>query len=166
LLRRLPELSGQPIDLRFLPELSVSRGQLRSGVSGGEAVHAASFIRKREMVLEKELLSNAHELARVFVHELFHFAWARLGNPARRSFESLIEVEIAMGARGELGWSSEMRKAAGVKSREYLCESFCDTAAWLYAGVAKHDEFTLAQRHRVKRARWFRHYYSDRPVSI
>lgn len=129
-------------------------------------MHAASFIRKREMVLERELISDAHEMARVFVHELFHFAWVRLGNQARRSFESLIEAEIAMGARGELGWSSQMRKAAGVKRREYLCESFCDTAAWLYAGIAKHDEFTLAERHRIKRARWFRHYYSDRAVSI
>jgi hypothetical protein len=166
LLRRLPELSGQPIHLRFLPALSVSRGKLRSGASGGAAVHAASFIRKREMVLELELVSEAHEMARVLVHELFHFAWVRLSNQARRSFESLIETEIAMGARGELGWSSEMRKTAGGKRRDYICESFCDTAAWLYAGLAKHDEFTLAKRHRVVRARWFRHYYSGRPVSI
>ena len=27
--------------------------------------------------------------------------------------------------------------------REYCCESFCDTAAWMYSGVERHEEFTL-----------------------
>jgi len=39
--------------------------------------------------------------------------------------------------------------------REYLCESFCDTGAWLYAGVKGHDEYTLAARFRKRRRAWF-----------
>ena len=29
--------------------------------------------------------------------------------------------------------------------RRYACESFCDTAAWHFAGLRQHDEFTLAK---------------------
>jgi hypothetical protein len=39
--------------------------------------------------------------------------------------------------------------------REYCCESFCDTAAWLYSGVQVHSEFTLAGRYRHRRRVWF-----------
>ncbi len=52
------------------------------------------------------------ELARILVHELFHFAWVRLGNPARRSYEALVREEWKRRARGELGWSAESRKRA------------------------------------------------------
>ena len=63
-----------------------------------------------------------------------------------------------------LGWSAEWRKrrltAADRRGRtrrwrEYCCESFCDTAAWLYSGVERHDEFTLAGRCRKTRSQWF-----------
>ena len=40
----------------------------------------------------------------------FTFAWVRLGNPARRSYESLVREEWKHRARGELGWSAESRK--------------------------------------------------------
>ena len=70
-------------------------------------------------------------------------------------------------ARGELGWSAESRKRvlferwrcaqpAPPAWRDYLCESFCDTAAWIYSGVRRHPEYTLAARHRNRRAEWFR----------
>ena len=49
----------------------------------GQPVHAGSFIRKREIVLEPELRADSGELARIFIHELFHFVWIRMGNPAR-----------------------------------------------------------------------------------
>ena len=85
------------------------------------------------------------ELARILTHELFHFAWVRLSNQSRRSYEALVRNEWKRRTRGELGWSAESRKAAlfqgsriaarrGKYWREYLCESFCDTAAWLYSG--------------------------------
>jgi hypothetical protein len=93
---------------------------------------------------------------------LFHFVWLRAGNPVRQSFETLLSGETR---RGELGWSAEWRMGvltpADVQGRsrrwrEYCCESFCDTAAWLYSGVRRHPEFTLAARFRRARRVWFR----------
>ena len=159
-------MEGRSVSLRFLPRLTADRRRLYSDRPHGEPVHAGSFIRKRRIVLDRELERQPKELARILVHELFHFAWVRLGNPARRSYESLVRAEWEWHARGELGWSSEMRKRAllerslrarGVAPwREYVCESFCDTAAWIYSGVRRHPEYTLATRHRNRRAEWFR----------
>ncbi len=116
-------------------------------------------------MLESELLDQPMEFARIFLHELFHFVWLRAGNPLRRSWETLLEGELRRGARGELGWSADGRKrrlgprARASRSRrwrEYACESFCDTAAWLLGGAGEHGEFTLARRFRENRRCWFR----------
>jgi hypothetical protein len=124
------------------------------------ALHAGSFLRERRIVVH----CTRAEFPRIFVHELFHFAWIRLGNPARRAYETILAAECRAGARGELGWSAEWRKLTlrplDVRARtrcwrEYCCESFCDTAAWLYSGVAEHEEFTLARRFRPRRRAWF-----------
>lgn len=119
---------------------------------------AGSFLRKREIVLDAELLENGVERARILVHELFHFVWLRLGNLDRQSWSELLEAEHVARARGELGWSSEWRKCEAREGRlwrEYACESFCDTAAWIYAQIGDHKEFTLAPRWRRKRRVWF-----------
>jgi hypothetical protein len=117
------------------------------------------------IVLDASLLSEAGELARIFVHELFHFVWLRAGNPLRLSYEFLLADEMRAGARGELGWSAECRKRRLTPGdarrrtrrwREYACESFCDSAAWLFAGLRRHDEFTLAARYCGARRRWLR----------
>jgi len=116
-------------------------------------------------------------LARILTHELFHFAWVRLGNPARRSYESLLRREFKQRARGELGWSAESRKdgfshpfglplTASLPWRDYICESFCDTAAWLYSGVHRHNEFTLSARNKKLRAQWFLETFRNRGISI
>ena len=161
--------------MRFRPALSAWRGRLLSGKPRGTSVHAASFLRRRSIVLDAELLEHPGELARIFVHELFHLAWLRLGNPRRRSYEDLIAAEVRRHARGELGWSAERRKLslapadAGSRSRrwrDYVCESFCDTAAWLYAGVGRHPEFTLATSLRKRRRRWFRNVWASSRISI
>ena len=146
---------GAPIGVRFLPELTAHRGKLLSHGDRGQPVLAAAFLRRREIVLDAALLSDGPERARILVHELFHFVWLRLGNASRAGWASLLEAERAAGARGELGWSSEWRKRDGAPWREYACESFCDTAAWIYAGVERHAEFTLAGRWRAHRRRWF-----------
>ena len=143
--------------MEFLPKLTSSRGRLHSGHPRGQAVHAGTFLRKRTIVMDAELMREPAEFQRILIHELFHFVWMRLGNPRRRAWQQLIENELKQGARGELGWSAEWRKLTGRRSgriwREYLAESFCDTAAWFYARQT-HDEFTLAERFRASRARW------------
>lgn len=163
--KRLLGLQGRSVCVRFLPALTADRRRLYSNRPHGQPVHAGSFIRKRQIVLDRELEKQPRELARILVHELFHFAWTRLGNPTRRSYETLVREEWKRRARGELGWSAESRKRMLIRCgppkvgsaawREYVCESFCDTAAWIYSGVRQHPEYTLAARHRNRRARWF-----------
>jgi len=152
-------VEGRAIRIRFLPALTASRDRLYSEHPTGRPVYAAAFVRKREIVMDEELLKQPRELARILTHELFHFAWVRLANRNRVSFEALLLEERRKNARGELGWSAASRKKASRRHRrawrEYLCESFCDTAAWLYSGVSRHPEFTLAPRHRSRRRAWF-----------
>jgi hypothetical protein len=158
-------LEGRSVSLRFVPALTADGRRLYSNRPHGQPVYAGSFIRKRQIVLDQELEHQPRELARILVHELFHFAWVRLGNPSRRSYEALVREEWRKRARGELGWSAESRKRMLLKGslhtadssswRDYLCESFCDSAAWIYSGVRRHPEYTLAARHRNRRAEWF-----------
>jgi hypothetical protein len=159
-LRRLPPLSGASIAVECAPGLRDRRG----------VVHAGSFLRERRIALD----CTAREFPRIFVHELFHFVWLRAGNPARLSFERLLAAESRAAVRGELGWSAEWRKLALAPAdfrmrsrrwREYCCESFCDTAAWLYSGLAAHSEFTLAARFRARRRTWLAS-FGSRGLSI
>lgn len=156
----------------FRPNLTVVSGNLYSNRSAGSAVHAASFLLDRRMVLDKELLCYPGELRRILIHELFHFVWRRLGNPKRHAWELLLRQEWLEKARGELGWSAELRKQAlrpadlrqrSLRWRHYACESFCDTAAWLWG--PPHPEHTLAPRYRARRKLWFRGITSG-PLSI
>jgi hypothetical protein len=149
-LRRLPALTGLPIHLFRADGLR----------EGSRAVHAGSFLRRRAI----GFTCRAGEFPRILVHELFHFVWLRLGNPRRLSYESILQKERAAGVAGELGWSAEWRKEKLTDRdvqgrsrlwREYCCESFCDTAAWLYSGVQGHPEFTLAGRYCKSRRVWF-----------
>ena len=140
-------------------------------MDAGQEVHAATFIRQRRIVLDRALLASRGELGRILVHELFHFAWVRLSNAQRHGYAVAVKLELEARARGELGWSAEMRKrelgtAAGRAWREYVCESFCDTAAWLYSGVRRHEEYTLAQRFRKRRAAWFKAEFADRAIRL
>ena len=160
-LAHLPLLAGEPIRILRAPGLRDGHG----------AVHAGSFLRQRRIAFN----CTREEFARVLVHELFHFVWLRLGNPRRRSYEVLLGRELAQGARGELGWSADWRKQglgrADIRSRtrhwrEYCCESFCDSAAWLYAGIERHEEFTLAARFRKGRSAWFAKIAGSGPLSI
>jgi hypothetical protein len=171
----LPEYSGDPVRVRFRPDLRAWRGQLLSKSPSGNPVHAGSEIRRREMVLDSELLKDPPELTRIFVHEVHHFVWARLGNLRRLSYERVVANEVQERARGELGWSAQILKNGltpedlirrSRKWRDYACESFCDTAAWMYSAAAEHDEWTLASGRRENRARVLRDLLSDSPVSI
>src|SRR4051812_48498732 len=146
-LRRMPQLRGDPIRIHSSRGLRDRRGP----------VHAGCFLRERRIAFD----CTRAEFPRIFVHEIAHFVWHRLGNAKRRSYEDLVRAEAG---RGELGWSAEWRKnalaASDIKGRtrrwrEYCCESFCDTAAYLYSGLKRHPEYTLSERLRRGRARWF-----------
>ena len=161
LLRRLPPLHGDPVVISTVRGLRDRHGP----------VHAGAFLRQRRIAFD----CARPEFPRVFVHELFHFVWLRAGNAVRLAFVNLLRLEWQGGARGELGWSAEWRKAALGKSdvrrrtrrwREYCCESFSDTAAWLYSGAARHEEFTLERRSRLLRRAWFRKTVESRSLSI
>lgn len=148
---RLPPLSGQAIRVRF--------STLQ------QTFHAATLLRKREIVLDAALKDDGPELVRILIHEIFHFAWLRAGNPLRLSYEDLVSREIRAHTPGELGWSAEWRKrelsrrdvsSRSRRWREYCCESFCDTAAWIFSGIGRHSEFTLPASERSRRRRWFK----------
>jgi hypothetical protein len=161
LLRRLPPLAGAPLRIENVRGLRDRRGP----------VHAGSFLRERRIAFD----CTRAEFPRILVHELFHFAWLRAGNAVRRSWEALLENEHSARAPGELGWSAEWRKQAleggdatcrSRRWREYCCESFCDTAAWLYSGIRDHAEFTLAGRYRARRRAWFRKTVENRELPV
>jgi hypothetical protein len=151
----LPALTGSPLYVRCLPQLIAHRGKLLSGPGQrGTPVHAASFIRRREIVLETELLKTP-DLPLILVHEIFHFVWVHLGNGRRAEYSALIAEEWQSKARGELGESAEVRKQLAPASRDYICESFCDTAAWIYTSALARRHITLARRWRDRRRAWF-----------
>jgi hypothetical protein len=161
ILQKLPPLAGEPIRLARARGLRDQHGP----------VHGGAFLRERRIVFD----CAPAEFRRIFVHELFHFVWLRMGNPPRISFERQIACEMAGRASGELGWAAESRKQKLARAdwqlrtrrwREYCCESFCDTAAWLYSGAVKHPEFTLAISWRDRRRSWFEHALGGRELSI
>jgi len=158
----LPPLSGLPI-----------RVELRRSLGPHLA---ATSIPRRLILLDSQVLRSRGDFERILIHEIFHFAWLRLSNQRRRSWETILQFELDRRTRGELGWSAEWRKAKLTKSdrarrtpawRRYACESFCDSAAWLFAGLSDHDEFTLAQRFRRRRRAWFeREACAEGPIRI
>ncbi len=150
LLRRMPQLDGATIRLERRPGLR----------EHGREVHAGSFLRERRIALN----CTRAEFPRIFVHEVFHFVWLRAGNARRRSYGDVVLLEWSGGIGGELGWSAEWRKEQlgerdvnkrSRRWREYCCESFCDTAAWLFSGTCGHGEFTLPAASRRRRRQWF-----------
>ena len=168
----LPPLSGRPIRVEIRRSLGPHL--------------AATHIPRRRILLDSELLAQPGEFERILVHEIFHFAWVRLSNQTRRNWEGVLAAELATPKRGEPGWSSEWRGELGWSSewrkiklsradvrrrtpawRRYVCESFCDTAAWLCAGLRVHDEYTLPGGPRRVRRNWFaRHLFGHLPVPL
>jgi len=171
-----PEVRGLPIDIAFLPAPRARRGKLFSGSTArGREVHAGSFLRQRRIILDAALKKKPRELERILTHELFHFAWLRLGNPKRRSYEELLQRELRNQVKGELGWSAECAKAALTRGeavrrtrrwREYVCESFCDSGAWVFADSRRHEEFTLSLAARRIRRGWFEKTRLTRQISV
>ena len=162
----LPPLTGRPIRVEVRRSLGPHL--------------AATDIPRRRILLDAQVLAQRGEFERILVHEIFHFAWVRLSNQTRWSWESVLKAELACSVSkkrsGELGWSAEWRKhkltRADIRGRTpawrcYICESFCDTAAWLCAELSDHDEFTLPGPLRRVRRRWFlTHLFDTPPVPV
>jgi hypothetical protein len=154
----LPPLSGLPV-----------RVELRDTLGPH---WAATSIPKRLILLDREVLERRGDFERILIHEIFHFAWVRLSNTSRRDWEKLLASERAA---GELGWSAEWRKLKlapsdarlrSPKWRRYVRESFCDSAAFLYAGLKRHDEFTLPAADRRARKAWFERNFASHAIAI
>lgn len=107
---RLPQIEGRPVRLEIRRQFADRRGP----------VHGGAFLRERRIAFDAETAADPEEFARVFIHELFHFAWLRLGNPRRWSYEAMLRAEMRNRARGELGWSAEWRKQA-LAARDACC---------------------------------------------
>lgn len=167
--------SSTRADLRFSgrrPRIAYRRNP--PAPRGQEAL-AASFLAAGRIVLASSLRGNPRERRRILAHELFHFVWRRLGNPRRGAWRALLAAEFHARARGELGWSAEWRKkrltAPDVQEetrrwRDYACEAFCDTAAFLYGGPGPHPEFTLPAKWRNLRRAWFVQWIEGRELRL
>src|SRR5665213_1544750 len=137
---------------------------------------AGASIPRRLILLDAAVLARRGEFERILIHELFHFAWVRLSNQKRAAWEQVLARELREQVNGELGWSAEWRKEILTRTdprlrtpqwRRYACESFCDSAAWMFAGLRAHDEFTLAAASRRLRRRWFvEQFAASRPVAV
>jgi hypothetical protein len=171
-----PQVCGRPIRITFRTSLRAHRGKLFSGGGApGKEVHAGSFLRQRRIVLDAALKAQPAELGRILTHELFHFAWLRLGNPMRKSYEELLRDELGHRVQGELGWSAESAKERLTRGdstrrtrrwREYVCESFCDSGAYLLSKRKRHTEFTLPGSARRARRAWFVQAQLSRQISV
>jgi hypothetical protein len=134
--------------------------------------HAATSIPRRLILLDRGVLAIQGDFERILIHEIFHFVWVRLSNQSRLNWERLLRSEKAP---GELGWSAEWRKSKlgpsdsrqrSPKWKRYARESFCDSAAWLYSGLKRHDEFTLPAVLRRSRRTWFQKNFASQPIAI
>ena len=133
---------------------------------------AATSIPQRLILLDQEVLEKRGDFERILIHEIFHFAWVRLSNASRRDWERLLASEKVP---GELGWSAEWRKMKlepsdarlrSPKWRRYARESFCDSAAFVYADLKTHDEFTLPAALRRARKAWFQRNFATDAIAI
>lgn len=154
----LPPLSGRPIRVELRDTLGPHL--------------AATSIPGRLILLDRDVFRNPGDFERILIHEIFHFAWVRLANAARRDWETLLASERSP---GELGWSAEWRKLKlqssdallrSPKWKRYARESFCDSAAWLFAELKRHDEFTLPAALRRARKKWFEENLASHSIAI
>lgn len=165
LLLRLPELHGRPITVTYRPRLTAYKGRLLSESSKGKSVYAGSFLRRRTITLDDCLLRTPRVWERIFAHEVGHFIWSRLPAALRESYTQLVHGEIRQGERGELGWSAESIKLrllpadpllGNTRWKNYVCESFCDTAGWVFGSARTYAELTLPAGLRELRRDWCR----------
>jgi hypothetical protein len=168
---KLIEFAGEPIHVEFRSNLRARRGKLDER---GAEVHAASFLHRRLIILDQELLRDKRDCERILAHEIFHFVWWKA--PAvRKKYGSLIRQEFVAGTPGEMGWSADWRKQAlhpndvrnnSRRFRDYVCESFCDSCACLLLEISRHHEITLPPSARKTRRHFFEANLAGRRLKI
>lgn len=132
------------------------RGKLEFGPGPGTEVFAASFLPRREIVFDTDLLAHAPDFVNIVAHEIYHFVWRRLPNAERKAWTQLLEKEKRP---SHTGLSSQLRYRRGApqQSKAYICEAFCDTAAALTNPNAKISS---------QRRRYFSHLYDKRRLPV
>jgi hypothetical protein len=121
-------------------------------------------MRERRIVFDAELAADPQEFARIFVHEVFHFVWLRLGNPRRWSYEALLREEMRAaraaswagprsGASIALAARDAWRAAPGAGANTSARASATQRPGSFRASA--HPEYTLARRFRERRRQWF-----------
>ena len=88
----IPPLKGRPIHVSYRPMLTAYKGKLLSKSHKGNAVYAGSFLRKRRIILEEQMLKTPRVLERIFVHEVFHFVWSKAPKALRESYAQLVQT--------------------------------------------------------------------------
>ncbi len=68
----------------------------------------------RRIILDPELKRTAGTHRRILLHEYFHFAWVRLGNPRRLAWEAYLEAEWNLTCSRRGGLVGGMAEAAVV----------------------------------------------------
>jgi hypothetical protein len=171
----LPPLSGRPIRVELRPSLGPHLAA--TSIPRRLILLDAELLRTRDD-FDRILVHEIFHFAWVRLSNQTRRGWeavlqSELNPRAARdvSRHELGRGELGRGelgrgelGRGELGWSAEWRRQKLARAdpasrspawRRYVCESFCDSAAWLYAGLRDHDEFTLAPLYRHRRRTWF-----------
>ena len=69
-------------------------------------MHAGSFLRERRIALN----CTRAEFPRIFVHEVAHFIWLRLGNPVRLRYEDVVRDGNRGAGEGRTGVERGMAK--------------------------------------------------------
>jgi hypothetical protein len=132
------------------------RGKLEFGPGPGDEVFAASFIPRREIVFDTDLLAHAPDFLNIVAHELYHFVWRRLSNAERKAWADLLAKEtrpIHAGLSSRLRYQPD----ATTQSKDYVCEAFCDTAAAFHSQSAKISS---------ERRRYFSHLTDKRRLPV
>ena len=62
--------------------------------------------------------------------------------------------------------TGEDRRLRTRRWRDYVCESFCDTAGWYFGSAKRYSEMTLSRDERAERRRWVRGHLLDKTLSI
>lgn len=116
------------------------RGKLSFGPGPGNEVFAASFLARREIVFDAELLGHAPDFVSIVTHEIYHFVWRRLPNAERSAWGEILRAELRprhAGLSSRLRYTAYCEGKSARQWKDYVCEAFCDTAAALTSPTAK-----------------------------